>query len=30
MKSMKKQYIKPAVEIIEIEQEALMLTASGE
>ena len=30
MKNMKKQYIKPAVEIIEIEQEALMLTASGE
>lgn len=27
---MKKQYIKPAVEIVEIEQETLMLTASGE
>ena len=27
---MKKQYIKPAIEIVEIELETLMLTASGE
>ena len=30
MMNMKKQYVKPRFEIVEIEHEALLLTASGE